>query len=77
MNRNARKPSKANHGARPNSSYNRKSSSPEFGSWRHPGLRPGQTPPPRPQPGTPMTIATVGVAEKPQANGNNNKPTGE
>ena len=53
MNRNARKPSPANHGARPNSSYNRKRSSPEFGSWRHPGLRPGQTPPPRPSPARP------------------------
>jgi hypothetical protein len=61
MNRNARKPSKANHGARPCSSYNRKRASPEFGSWHHAGLRPGQSPPPRPQPGTPMTMAVSGV----------------
>lgn len=64
MNRNARKPSPANHGARPNSSYNRKRSSPEFGSWRHAGLRPGQTPPPRPQPGTPSCVAAVATGEK-------------
>lgn len=61
MNRNARKPSPANHGARPNSSYNRKRASPEFGSWRHAGLRPGQTPAPRPQPGTPACVAEVAV----------------
>ena len=61
MNRNARKPKAANHGARPNSNYNRKMSSPECGSWRHVGMRPGQTPKPRAQPGTPACIAEVVV----------------
>lgn len=72
MNRNARKPTKANHGARPNCHWNRKRSSPEFGSWHHAGLRPGQTPPPRPQPGTPITIATVGITGSEGAKSNNN-----
>jgi hypothetical protein len=67
MNRNARKPTPANHGARPNSNYNRKRSSPEFGSWRHVGLRPGQSPAPRMQPGTPACIAEVATLSGPAA----------
>jgi hypothetical protein len=77
MNRNARKPKAANHGARPNSNYNRKMASPEFGSWRHVGMRPGQTPKPRAQPGTPACIAEVVTLSDAAVQQQANKTTGQ
>ncbi len=62
MNRNKRRLTKANHGAKPNNSINRKSkgiNGPHGSGWRGVGMVPNQIFPISRKPGTPNSTATV------------------